>query len=62
MFTSLFIELLGLLGSLIAGALVIVTLFVIVIFFMVIFKAVKIGFKAMDKKEARKEMEGNENM
>lgn len=61
MLTSLFIELLGLLGSLIAGALVILTVCVIVVFFIVIFKAVKIGLKAMDKKEARKEMEGNEN-
>lgn len=60
MFTSLFFELLALLGSLITGAMVIVTIFVIAVIFIVGIKAVKIGFNAMNKKEARKEMEDND--
>ena len=60
MFYDLFINLITLFGSILAGGLVIVAIGVVAVVSVVIFKAISLAFKVSVKKEARKEMEDNE--
>lgn len=60
MFSELFFELLGLLGSILTGGLIIVAIGVVSVVAVIVVKSMALAFKVTNKKEARREMEDNE--
>ena len=60
MFSELFFELLGLLGSIITGGLIIVAVGVVSVVTIIVVKSISLAIKTAHKKEVRREMEDND--